>query len=208
MGKSYVRSSSSSTPATKELSLDALHRAMGHVVPAEIQPPPGVTRAAVLVLCTEGAHGLEVLLTRRSHHVRDHKGQISFPGGAAESTDRSLLHTALREAEEEVGLDQRQISVLGRLGDYVTVTRYHIRPFVAETSSFEGLAPCSPEIEEVFAFPLAMMTDQSVVRRVPAASWGSSEDILFVEYRGYTVWGATARILLRLVEVVQEYGHG
>ena len=160
--------------------------------------------SAVLVLCSEGVQGVEVLLTRRSQRVRDHKGQVSFPGGVIEPTDPSPLAAALREAHEEVGLDPGAVTVFGQLSDYVTVTGYHIRPYVASTESFEGLEPRSPEIERVFAFPLWFMLDDSRITRVPATRLGREEDLLFVEYDGETIWGATARIIYGLAKLAGE----
>lgn len=164
-------------------------------------PADGLTRSAVLIALRDGASGPEVLLTQRSDDVRDHKGQVSFPGGVVEADDADVVATALREAAEEVGLDPSAPVLLGRLDDYVTITGYHIAPVVCRLDAFDGLGACSPEIAGVFAFPLGWMADPSHVERIPGRAFGRDEDVLVVPYGERVVWGATARMLWRLLEV-------
>ena len=170
--------------------------------PVLIPPPEGVTRAAVLILLTEGPGGAEVLLTVRSQDVRHHKGQVSFPGGVTEDGDQDELATAVRETVEEVGLDPASTRVLGRLDDYVTITSYHVTPFVAAMPSFAGLRPMTDEIVELFSFPIAFMADPRNVERVPLERLGRAEEVLFVQFGDRQIWGATARMLNNLLEVV------
>lgn len=179
---------------------DIVHALEGRL--PRLRPAEGLTRAAVLILLREGPDGLEVLLTRRSNAVKDHKGQVSLPGGAVDESDRDTLHTALREAGEEIGLDPARVRILGRLDDYLTITGYHVTPWVGLTSSFDGLAPTSGEIERVFAFPLAALADPARLSRIPVDHPDGFGGILVCEYDGEVVWGATARILLGLMEVI------
>jgi 8-oxo-dGTP pyrophosphatase MutT (NUDIX family) len=164
-------------------------------------PAQGLTRSAVLVLLRDGDDGLEALLTQRSDGVRDHQRQVAFPGGMAEPGDADEVATAIRESVEEVGLDPARIRQIGRLDDYATITGYHVTPIVAATRSYEGLSPRTGEIAEVFAFPVERMGDPRVLR-IPGALWGRGEDVLFLAWRDHLVWGATARMLHNLLEIV------
>lgn len=165
--------------------------------------PEGFRESAVLMLLAERPDGVHVLLCERSDDdPRDaHKGQVSLPGGRRDPGDADILATALREAREEVGLDAARVRVLGRLDDYLTITRYHVVPFVAAIDGFDGLAPHSTEIAAVFPFPIDAMRDPARLRRVPWERLDRIEEVLFVEYDGHMVWGATARMLYHLTEI-------
>ena len=183
-----------------------LERATAHLharTPLEEHPPEGVRRAAVLMLLRDGPAGLEVFLTRRSHEVSDHKGQVSLPGGAAEPGDADSAATALREANEEVGLDPTRVRMLGRLDDYTTITQYHITPIVASVASFEGLLGRTDEITDVFAFPVALLGDTKRVLRIRGEAFGRREEVLFIAFGDHLLWGATARMLLNLLEIAR-----
>ncbi len=181
--------------------VDDVARALMGRVP-RTRPLSDLTPAAVLVLLRDGPEGVEVLLTRRSEHVRDHKGQVSLPGGAVEPSDPDTLHAALRESAEEVGLDPARVQVLGRLDDYTTITGYHVIPWVGAIASFEGLRPMTDEIERVFAFPLRAIADPARLMRIPADHPDGFGEVLVCHYDGEVVWGATARMLMGLWEVV------
>lgn len=166
------------------------------------RPVGDLIPAAVLMLLWEGPQGAEVLLTERSRDVTDHKGQVSFPGGMKEPSDADFLATAIRESVEEVGLDPDGLRLLGRMDDYKTVTGYHVAPFVGVVESFEGLEPMTEEITEVFPFPLDVMADPANVRRMPVDHPDGFNEILFVDYQGHVIWGATARMLNGLMELL------
>lgn len=166
------------------------------------RPAGTLTPAAVLILLRDEPGGAEVLLTRRSNSVKDHKGQVSLPGGVVEPHDADTLHAALRESAEEVGLDPARVRVLGRLDDYTTITGYHVTPWVGTIESYNGLAPGTAEIERVFAFPLAALLDSTRLRRIPADHPDGFAEVLVCEWDGEVVWGATARMLMGLLEVV------
>jgi 8-oxo-dGTP pyrophosphatase MutT (NUDIX family) len=163
-------------------------------------PKDGLVCSAVLVLLKDGKEGVETLLTLRSDSVKDHKGEVSFPGGAVEPEDKDSLETALREASEEVGITKERLKVLGRLDDQVTITGYHIVPWVAETDSFDGLAPKTPEIVDVFPFPIHLI--KNAKRRIFDVG-GEQKEVFFLEYEGKMVWGATARIIAELLKVIE-----
>ena len=166
-------------------------------------PLEGLVPSAVLVLLRDGEKGLEVLLTQRSHDVRHHQGQVSFPGGMAEPEDADEIATALRESSEEIGLDAARVRILGRLDDYTTITKYHITPIVASVASFEGLAGRTDEITDVFAFPVALIGDTKRVLRIRGEAFGRREEVLFIAFGDHLLWGATARMLLNLLEIAR-----
>lgn len=159
-------------------------------------------KAAVLVLLSEEKKGLSTFLTVRSDKVKDHKGQISFPGGVIEENDEDALHAAIREANEEIGLDPDSVQIIGRLDDYITITGYHISPFVGLIDGFEGLEPRTIEIVKCFPFPLGYMLDPTHIKKVWFDRMGKMEEVLFIEYEDNIIWGATARILHNLLEVI------
>lgn len=169
--------------------------------PKSIAIPDGYRPSAVLILLSEGAEGPQVLLTQRSEAVSDHKGQVSFPGGGVEPNDPDTLATALREAFEEVGLDRERVTALGRLDDFPTMTKFHIVPWVATIPDFSGLRVNSPEITEVFAFPLHLMIGDHV-QVLPWEYQGRVWDVIFVPHGDHLVWGATAFMLKSLLELV------
>ena len=182
-----------------------LDRVASHLdarTPLEESVPDGIRRAAVLILLRDGPQGLEVLLTRRSREVSDHKGQVSLPGGAVEPEDADSSAAALREANEEVGLDPTRVRMLGRLDDYVTITGFHIVPWAAAIDDFDGLGPRTGEIDEVFTFPLAYLADDRHVLHLPWVRHGNAEEVLFIPYGDQLLWGVTARILYRLLEIL------
>ena len=110
--------------------------------------------AAVLVPLVKRDAGLQVILTRRTDHLSDHAGQISFPGGRQEQEDATLEETALRETEEEIGLARRHIDLIGRIDDYYTVTGYQVTPVIGLVTPPFDLTPDDHEVAEVFEVPL------------------------------------------------------
>jgi 8-oxo-dGTP pyrophosphatase MutT (NUDIX family) len=156
-----------------------------------------LTPAAVLLLLYEINSTPHLLFTRRTEKVTDHKGQISFPGGACHEDDKSMEITALREASEEVGIDRDKVAILGLLDDFLTVaSSYVITPVV-------GIAPARPqyrinyeEVAEIIEIPLPFLFDPSHVRRVSLSPEGEviPESPEF-HYGEHVIWGATARIM-------------
>lgn len=136
--------------------------------------------------------------TRRPETLRKHPGQISFPGGGRDEADLTLLHTALRETEEELGIPRDAVKVLGMLGGVPVPTGFYVTPFVAAVSPAQPLKPSAAEIAEVLEVPLLRL---SAVRRVffqaerDAWAWEGSEHV---------IWGATHRMIRQLLEAVRE----
>jgi 8-oxo-dGTP pyrophosphatase MutT (NUDIX family) len=159
------------------------------------------TDAAVLVPLVERDGGLTVLLTQRTAHLRDHAGQIAFPGGRAEPGDSDAIDTALRETEEEVGLDRRHVEVLGALPIYRTVTNYDVTPVVGLVRPPFALRLDPHEVAEAFEVPLAFLMAPAHHRRHRFEFDGRAREFLSMPWPrpdgqgDYFIWGATAAML-------------
>lgn len=160
------------------------------------------TAAAVLVGLVQRDDGPQVLLTRRTDHLRDHAGQISFPGGRTEEVDAGPEATALREAEEEVGLPPERVEVLGRLSSYTTVTQFVVTPVVALVHPPFELALDDFEVAEAFEVPLHYLMTPAHHRRHVFHYDGGQRQFLSMPWRRsgdeYFIWGATAAMLRNL----------
>ncbi len=161
---------------------------------------PRATPASVLIALVLRPEGLSLLLTQRTAHLTDHGGQISFPGGRAEDEDSSPIETALRETEEEIGLDRRHIDIIGILPDYVTGTGYIVTPVVALVTPPFALTPDANEVAEIFEVPLAFLMDGGNHQRLsfefPAGVGRRS--FYAMPYERFYIWGATAGMLRNL----------
>ena len=156
--------------------------------------------AAVLVPIINRPSGLTMLLTQRTAHLRDHAGQVSFPGGRCEPDDVSPVATALRESAEEVGIEARQIEVLGILPDYFTGTGFRVTPVVGLVTPPLNLKLDDFEVAEVFEPPLEFLLDPANYRREQIEYRGQMCSYWAVPWRGYFIWGATAGMLVGLRE--------
>jgi 8-oxo-dGTP pyrophosphatase MutT (NUDIX family) len=160
--------------------------------------------ASVLVPLVQRPDGLHVLLTRRTAHLRDHAGQISFPGGRAEAHDADAAQTALREAEEEVGLSRRHVEVIGQLPVYTTVTHFVVTPVVALVSPQASLALDRFEVEEAFEVPLPYLMTPAHHRRHVMPYEGGQRQFLSMPWGDYFIWGATASMLRNLYRFLSD----
>jgi 8-oxo-dGTP pyrophosphatase MutT (NUDIX family) len=157
--------------------------------------------AAVLVPLVAHASGPTVLLTLRTDHLKDHAGQVSFPGGRAEAVDRDAVDTALREAEEEVGLPRAQVEVIGMLPIYTTVTNFVVTPVVGLVEPGFTVAPDPFEVAEVFEVPLEFLMTPAHHRRHSFEWPGGRREFLSMPWRpapdaaDVFIWGATAAML-------------
>jgi 8-oxo-dGTP pyrophosphatase MutT (NUDIX family) len=155
-------------------------------------------RAAVLVPLYRGAGGgIEVVLTRRTEHLPTHPGQISFPGGRFDpGRDEGLLDTALREAEEEIGLRRVDAVLLGALPAVATlISGFEIHPFVARIPEDYPFVPHPGEVAEILTLPLGAHADPALSETHPWEVEGHRVEVPAIRYRGHLVWGATLRIL-------------
>jgi 8-oxo-dGTP pyrophosphatase MutT (NUDIX family) len=160
--------------------------------------PEDIRPAAVLVPVVRREGGLTVLFTRRTTHLNDHAGQISFPGGRVEPEDRSAAETALRESSEEIGLEPARVEILGELHEYITVTGYRVSPVVGLVTPPLELRPDDFEVAEVFEVPLDFLLDPSNHQRNRVINDGHERLYFAVPYGRYYIWGATAGMLMNL----------
>ena len=172
----------------------------GSLVPTDAPSAP----AAVLVLLYEDHDRTHVVLTRRASHMRHHGGEIAFPGGRREPGDSDLWATALREAREEVNLDGASIRPVGRLDSFTTVTSGSWAcPYVATSNGRPRLAPNPAEVESVLHVTLGDLLHPDAWRE---EIWPLGEHperaMPFFDLPGHTIWGATARVLRQLLELV------
>ncbi|WP_380675504.1 NUDIX hydrolase [Salinigranum sp. GCM10025319] len=166
----------------------------------------GASREAAVIAPVVDRDGEDHLLfTKRADHLGEHAGQMSFPGGGREPSDDSLEATALREAREEIGLRAEEVDFFGRLDDIETVTDYSVRPFVARIADREYV-PDEREVAEIAVLSVDDLTDLSNYEseRRDHPYYGEIR-IHFFHVDGYTVWGATGRILVQLLELTTDW---
>jgi 8-oxo-dGTP pyrophosphatase MutT (NUDIX family) len=154
--------------------------------------------AAVLVPVVRHDAGLTILFTRRTDHLYDHAGQISFPGGRSEAHDESAAATALRETFEEIGVPQSQVEVLGCLHEYTTVTGYHVTPVVGLVSPPLALSLDAFEVAEAFEVPLRFFLDPRNHQRNTLQYQGRTRYYYAMPFEQRYIWGATAGMLMNL----------
>lgn len=169
-----------------------------------MQKPTALTPAAVLVPIVERGDGMTVLLTQRTDHLNAHAGQISFPGGRAEQHDDSLEATALRETEEEVGLKERHIELVGQLDVYVTRTGFEVTPVVGIVTPPFSLKPDSFEVADIFEVPLSFIVDPANHQKESRQHKGIARQFYVLPYEDRYIWGATAGMLVNLSEVLRK----
>ena len=164
----------------------------------ETYRPPlnGHKAAAVLVPFFHDGDQWRVLFTKRTDKVETHKGQISFPGGGREPQDDSFSATALRETEEEIGVDRREIELLGRLDPIITVTDFLVHPFVGILPYPYEFQLNRFEVDKLLELPLEQLIEEAGEQ----AGGGLSGLDLNFNRHGDLIWGATARILHQLLE--------
>ena len=159
--------------------------------------------AAVLVgIVTGPAPG--ILLTKRTAHLRAHSGQVSFPGGRIDPTDASPEHAALREAQEEVGLDPSHAEILGRLPDVITGTGYRITPVLALLTPGFVADPSPHEVAAVFQLPLSVLMDPEAPVKRSTQFAGKPREYWVWPHPEHEIWGATAGILVSLAGRLRE----
>ena len=162
--------------------------------------------AAVLVPLVQREAGLNLLLTRRTDHLRDHAGQISFPGGRVEPEDDGPVATALRETEEEIGLSRQHIEIIGQLPVYSTVTAFQVTPVVGLIEPEFTLKLDDFEVAEAFEVPLAFLMNPAHHRHHNFEFAGMQRRFLSMPWQGeereYFIWGATAAMLRNLYRLL------
>lgn len=156
--------------------------------------------AAVLVPLVDRSEGLSLLLTQRAMHMHDHPGQISFPGGRVDLTDSTRIETALREMEEEVGVDRSHVDILGTLPEYRTGSGYRVTPVVSIVTPPFEVRTNPDEVADVFEVPFSFFMNGSnyQIRSAEFPSRMGRRSFYTVPYQNRFVWGATAGMLRNL----------
>lgn len=160
--------------------------------------------AAVLVPLIRHKRGMTVLLTKRAGHLKDHAGQISFPGGRVETSDLTREDAALRETKEEINLNRDKIEVIGRLDTYITRTGFEVTPIVAFVKPPMNLKPNPREVSNIFEIPLSFLMDNINHQRTRRYVCGKPRYFYAIEYYNYYIWGATAGMLVNLSELLSQ----
>lgn len=169
-------------------------------------PSESIRPAAVLVPLVRKPRGWHVLFTRRTDTLPEHRGQVSFPGGRCDPSDQSVEDTALREAFEEIGLDPKDVKVLGRLRSLLTTTNYWVTPVVGMIPRSYIFRIAEEEVSRVFTIPLAWLADPNnheVRQRILPFSLNPVPVIYFKPYQGEVLWGVSAQIVLDLVKALK-----
>ena len=151
--------------------------------------------AAVLVPLVNREDEITVLLTKRTDHLNNHAGQISFPGGQMDKTDRNSEHTALRETEEEIGLKEQLVEIVGHLNDYVVGTGFLVRPIIGFIEPPLVLNPHENEVAEIFEAPLNFVTHPENFEYHTRTIKGIERSFIAIQWNDRFIWGATAGIL-------------
>lgn len=156
--------------------------------------------AAVLVPVTDVGQDPQVILTRRTVALRRHSGQVAFPGGAIDPEDGSPEIAALRETEEEIGIDRRFVEIVGRLPVYMTTTGFHITPVLAVVKPGYTITPNPAEVDEVFETPLSFLMDPANHKRESRVWEGIERHYYVMPFGEHRIWGVTAGIIRTLYE--------
>ena len=178
-----------------------------HVMAADIiakrQAAGKVTRAAVLIPLLLQPNGLSVLLTQRTTHLRDHGGQISFPGGRMDPEDAGPNETALRESEEEIGLERERVEIIGQLPEYLTVSGYSVTPIIGLVKPQAEYVLDEFEVADIFEVPLSFLMDPANHQVRVWQSEQGSRRFYSMPYKGRFIWGATAGMLRNLYHLLK-----
>lgn len=163
-------------------------------------------KAAVLVLlvCINGEWN--VLFTKRSDNLRNHKGQVSFPGGAMDDCDQNIIETALREAREEIGILYQNITIIGQMPEFLTISDFAVTPIVAVSEWPIKLSISKEEVSKVFTIPINWLQQPGIYEeKIYTHPSGAHGTVIFFDlYEGELLWGISAKITLELVKEILE----
>lgn len=161
-------------------------------------------RPAAVLIGVRDDRQLRMVFTVRTDHLSSHAGQVAFPGGSADPTDADAVTTALRETEEEIGLHPALVTPLGYLDCFETISGFCITPVVARIDVGARFVPAPDEVAEVFEVPLAFFLDPSNQKRYTMEFRGVRREMVEFHYEGHRIWGATAAILVNLLQRMEQ----
>jgi 8-oxo-dGTP pyrophosphatase MutT (NUDIX family) len=205
--KAHIRESLDPRPSTPEQDIQWLSGASPELV-SQVRAALTKQRvpAAVLVPLVEHDTGLTVLLTQRAETLKDHAGQISFPGGRIEPEDKDAWHAALREAHEEIGLLPDFVEFAGYLPDHFVITGFRVTPVVGFVNPDYQLRIAEEEVHDVFEVPLDYILDAANHKSRRRQLAGLAIDVHDIPYGERNIWGATAGMLMTLRRMLQSRG--
>ncbi|HYY23992.1 MAG TPA: CoA pyrophosphatase [Candidatus Udaeobacter sp.] len=164
----------------------------------------GYKPAAVLIPIQEREDGDYLVLTKRAEGLNHHRGQVAFPGGRVDAADRDDLQAALREAQEEIGIDPAHVRILGQLDQVTAAYDFVVTPFVGVIPPFYEFRLNPAETEAVFSVPIAALLEPSCVALADQLS-SRGEPVYHFYCNGWDIWGATARMIVQFLELVYGY---
>ncbi|MEG3755328.1 CoA pyrophosphatase [Psychromonas arctica] len=173
-----------------------------HLAQLQYQQQP-LKKAAVLMPLIQRSNGLHMILTQRAMHLRHHPGQVSFPGGRFEVTDVSLATTALRETEEEIGIAQDSIQLVGRLPEITTTSGYHVTPFVGFVTGNEQVVIDQSEVKSCFEVPFNYLLNNDNFVKQHLVANRKRHFTYCCAYQDHLIWGATAQMIINLQQQLQ-----
>ena len=161
-------------------------------------------KAAVLIALVERENGLHVIFTERALHLRHHPGQVSFPGGKHEQFDDNLQQTALRETDEEIGIEAHLVEMVGQLPPLNTTSGFEVFPFIAFVDNKFNLTIDSQEVRSVFEVPLSFLLDDGNFHRQHLIANKKRHFTYCIAYQNHLIWGATAQMLKNLQQMINQ----
>ncbi len=188
----------------KELASQTFGLPYNHFPEELMEGPPRPAAVLIPFIWQDGEW--QILFIRRTEaHTDRHSGQVAFPGGRQDDSDRSPLDAALREAQEELGIHPQDVRILGHLNEFITITTYQVTPFVGVLPWPYPITPAPDEVARVFSIPLAWLADPEnrveLTRQLPNDLGEVSVDY-FKEYDQEILWGASARMVIELLELL------
>lgn len=169
-----------------------------HQALLQIQRNKPLKKAAILMPLVQRENGLHMIFTQRALHLRHHPGQVSFPGGRYELSDDSLATTALRETEEEIGIEQRFIELVGNLPSITTSSGYHVTPFIGFVENTEVVIIDRTEVRACFEVPFSFLLNNNNFSKQHLFANKKRHFTYCCAYQNHLIWGATAQMLVNL----------
>lgn len=174
---------------------------------APLTDPQKLTKAAVLIAITNQKEP-RIILTQRPQWLRSHAGQVAFPGGKMDQDDRDICHTALREAHEELAIEDQHVDIIATCSEYCTGSGYRITPIVAVVPDDIQIRPSPDEVDSWFSAPISFLFDPNNLQKKSAIWNGKERSYYDMQWHDYRIWGVTAGIIANIARKVKEYQNG